>query len=235
MAAHLGLDAGLLIGREDKLIVPQRLALPASRVEIEEAAGLGGEVGIPGEDPAPVLPGADRIRMEPAPDRALTDSRHQSSPPGLRREVGDAPAGERPVLPDGEFTRLRLDLHDDPWGGKPGAVPGGAAPPGPGAVPRRSVSATNSPPPAGCAGTARFRRSRVPGPPAGSSWPGSPGNMATYTLRPVSAMPLPRLGTTQSGRGFCVEPEASPWIRTMPQGSRLGKPIYVSVSMKLCT
>ena len=84
MAAHPSLDARLLIRRNDEVIVPQRLAHRAPGVKIEDAAGLGGEVGIAGEDSSPALPGADRIRMEPVPDGRVADGLHQSNGRGLR-------------------------------------------------------------------------------------------------------------------------------------------------------
>jgi hypothetical protein len=71
------LDAGLLVGRDDELVVAQGLALPASPVKIQDAAGLELEVRVPRKDPAAVLPGADRIFVQPAPHRAVADARHQ--------------------------------------------------------------------------------------------------------------------------------------------------------------
>jgi hypothetical protein len=51
MAAAAGLDAGLLIGRDDELVWLQAPALEAALVQVERHAGLGGEVGSAREDP----------------------------------------------------------------------------------------------------------------------------------------------------------------------------------------
>jgi Xaa-Pro dipeptidase len=55
-------------------------------------------------------------------------------------------------------------------------------------------------------------RLAIPGPQAGSFSPGQPGNMATYTLRPAPAIPLPLSGTTKSGTGYGVASATPPWI-----------------------
>ncbi len=47
----------------------QQLAFPAAAVKLEDAAGLGGELGIAGKDPGAVLPGLDRVLGQPAPYR----------------------------------------------------------------------------------------------------------------------------------------------------------------------
>ena len=60
MNTHTRLDAGLLVGGDDELVLAQRLALPVARIQVQDASGLGLEVGIAREDPAAVLPRADR-------------------------------------------------------------------------------------------------------------------------------------------------------------------------------
>ena len=59
--ARPGLDRGLLIAADDVVAGMQQLAFPAAAVEVEDAAGLGGEVWVAGEDPGAVLPGLDRV------------------------------------------------------------------------------------------------------------------------------------------------------------------------------
>src|SRR5437870_11082935 len=46
------LNRGLLVGAQDVLVGPQRLALEAALVEVEHDAALGAKVGIAREDPA---------------------------------------------------------------------------------------------------------------------------------------------------------------------------------------
>jgi len=59
--ARSGLDRGFLIAAHDVVAGMQQLAFPAACVEVEDPAGLGGEVGVAGEDPGAVLPRLDRI------------------------------------------------------------------------------------------------------------------------------------------------------------------------------
>lgn len=51
-----GLDRGLLVDADHEVHWMQELAFPAAGVEVEDAAGLGREVGAGGKDP-----GADRV------------------------------------------------------------------------------------------------------------------------------------------------------------------------------
>ena len=78
MDAQPRLDAGLLIGRDDELVLAQCLPLPAPLVQVQDAPGLGLEVRVARKDPAAVLPGANRVLVQPTPDRAVTDARHQA-------------------------------------------------------------------------------------------------------------------------------------------------------------
>ena len=63
-----GLNAGLFIGRKDKLILLQRLALPDFLVKIQDATGFDGKLGITWEKPASVTPWSNGIFMQPAPN-----------------------------------------------------------------------------------------------------------------------------------------------------------------------
>ena len=67
------LDGGLLVGRDDEIGLVQGSTLPSAVIEIQDAAGLAGEVGVAREDPAAVLPGADGVVMQPAPDGGFAD------------------------------------------------------------------------------------------------------------------------------------------------------------------
>ena len=77
MDASSGLNTGLFIGRKHELIVLERLVLPDSLVEIQEASSLGAELGIPGKNPTPVKPRSDGVFMKPAPECAIADFGHQ--------------------------------------------------------------------------------------------------------------------------------------------------------------
>jgi hypothetical protein len=63
------LQAGLFVGRQDKLIVLKRLSLPDSFIEIENPAGFFRKARIPRKNPAAVLPRSNGILMEPSPYR----------------------------------------------------------------------------------------------------------------------------------------------------------------------
>jgi hypothetical protein len=92
---HAGLNAGLLVGGEDELVLAQRLAVPAARVQIEDAPGLGLELRIAGKDPAAVLPRADRILVQPAPHRTLANARHHARALGVACDIGHAEPRQR--------------------------------------------------------------------------------------------------------------------------------------------
>jgi hypothetical protein len=66
-------EAGLLIGRNHKLVVFQRLAVPKALLEIQEAARLAGKVGVAGEDPGSMWPGTDGVFVQPSPEGAAAD------------------------------------------------------------------------------------------------------------------------------------------------------------------
>ena len=59
--ARSGLDRGFLVAADDVVAGMQELAFPPAGVEIEDSAGLGGELGVAREDPGAVLPRFDRI------------------------------------------------------------------------------------------------------------------------------------------------------------------------------
>ena len=66
----------------------QRRVVEAAGVEVEDTGRLGAEVGVAGEDPAPVLPGLDRIRTQPAPDRGARDRGDDAGLDGGAGQVG---------------------------------------------------------------------------------------------------------------------------------------------------
>jgi hypothetical protein len=141
MSAGSCLDAGLLVGRNHKLIVLQGLAVPKARVEIQDAARFQGKVRVARENPSSVLPGTNGILVQPSPDRAATDLCDQAGARGVLGQVGGAPPRERKAVGGGQFTSESLHLNDQLWGEKSGAVPDEDAPPDRRGVPRRNVFA----------------------------------------------------------------------------------------------
>ena len=86
------LDAGLLVGREDEIIVAQGLPLPMPFVEIDDSSSLGLQVGITREDPAAMLPWTDGIFVQPAPDGFVADAGDDAGIANLARYVRHAHA-----------------------------------------------------------------------------------------------------------------------------------------------
>jgi len=78
MFAPPGLNAGFLVGGDHELIILQGVAFPLAGIQIQDAAGFFGKVGIAWEDPATVVPGANGVLMQPAPKRAAADGSHQA-------------------------------------------------------------------------------------------------------------------------------------------------------------
>ncbi len=128
MLALTRLNAGFFVGGENELVFPQRTALPTAFVEIQDAGGLFGEVGVAGEDPAAVVPGAQRSRVEPAPEGGAADVGDQTSTQDLAANLGDGEAGERQAGLGGQLTSEGFDGDDElrrktSTAGRPGAAP----------------------------------------------------------------------------------------------------------------
>ncbi len=98
------LDTGLLVGRKHELIAAKGLAVPLPLVEIQDTPRLGGEIRIAREDPTAMLPGADGVFVEPAPDGATRQAGHQSSLAGIAGQFPAAPTRQGAVLAGGKFT-----------------------------------------------------------------------------------------------------------------------------------
>ena len=91
MAARSSLNAGLFIGRQDKL----GLSLPEALVKVKQAPCFESKVGIARKDPTAVLPRANGIFVEPTPDGALTDAGHQTGATHVMGDIGYAQSRER--------------------------------------------------------------------------------------------------------------------------------------------
>ncbi len=128
MQAGSGLETGLLVGGEDEVVVAERDALPRAVVQVEDAASPVGKIGVAGEDPATVLPSADGVLVEPAPDGAAADRGDEAAGAGFAPEVAHAPAGEGKAAVDGELAGEGTHLDDDLRAGKPGGDRGVGVP-----------------------------------------------------------------------------------------------------------
>ena len=124
MDAQPRLDAGLLVGRDDVLILAQRLPLPAPLVQIQDAPGLGLEVQIARKDPAAVLPRPDGVFVQPTPDRAVADARHQARALSVSRHIGHAESRQWQAEVGPQLARERFDLNRELLGERPEGDPG---------------------------------------------------------------------------------------------------------------
>ena len=142
MGAYAGLDAGLLVSGDDKLVLAQRLPLPAARIQVQDAPGFCLEVRIARKYPAAMLPWTDRVLVQPPPDRATTDAGYQPRVLGIAHHIGYAQSGQRHTQGRRKFAGKRLDLNGELWGKRPGGVPGGLVLRVPLTASRRSACAT---------------------------------------------------------------------------------------------
>jgi len=92
MFAPPGLNAGFFICGDNELIILQRLPFPCAGIQVQNATGFVGKVGIAREDPTAVIPGPNGILMQPAPQRAAADGRHQARLTSLSRQIRRTPA-----------------------------------------------------------------------------------------------------------------------------------------------
>jgi hypothetical protein len=130
VSASAGLNAGLLVGADDEIVPPQWPPLPDAFVEVEDSAGLVGEEGVPGEDPAAMRPGADCVLGKPAPDGGFPDRGHQPAADRLPPDLAHAEAREGEAQLAGQLTGEGLYGDDDTGGERHPASPAGGVPPG---------------------------------------------------------------------------------------------------------
>ena len=138
------LDAGLLVGTDHIVVRAKGLPLPCPFVEIENTARLVGEVGVSGKDPAAMVPRADGVFGEPAPDGRLTNRSGQTTANDLSFDLGHAETGEgKPALAR-EFTGEGLYGDNGSGGKRHPAGPAVGVPPSRQSPARRSACATCS-------------------------------------------------------------------------------------------
>ena len=70
-----------------------------------------------------MLPGTNRIFMQPAPQRTVADACDQARLTNISRQLGYSPPSQRQVVLRGQFAGQRLNLYDQFWGGKTGGDP----------------------------------------------------------------------------------------------------------------
>jgi hypothetical protein len=140
--AASGLDAGLLVGADYEIGCSQRTTLPHPLVEIEDSAGLAGEIRVPREDPAAMMPRADGVLREPAPNGRFSNRRHQSPADRRLLDIGHAEPGERETKLLRELTSEGFYGDDDAGGKRRAAYLGAPALRARPGLVRRSVYAT---------------------------------------------------------------------------------------------
>src|ERR1039457_3026619 len=68
-----------------------------------------------------MLPGTNRILVQPAPQGAVADRRDQAVVASISRQLRHAPTSQRLLALERQFAGQGLNLHDQLWGGeKPG-------------------------------------------------------------------------------------------------------------------
>src|SRR6266545_6047450 len=113
MAAAARLDAGLLIGADDVLVLTQGLAIDDALVQIQHSGGLGPKRRVTREDPGVVAPRPDGILGQPAAQRRGRHVIDQPAGDDRLAQLGKAPPAERGATGGGQLAGDRLDLSHD--------------------------------------------------------------------------------------------------------------------------
>jgi len=142
MTTATRLDAGFLIGRQNKLIIPKGMPIPYPFIEIQDSPGFLGKLRISGKYPGTIPPGTNGILMKPSPYGAVTDRGCESRSSNLPAQIGNTPSRKRYLMDRGQFTGQRLNLNDNLRGGKSGGDPDVSVPQVQGGVLQRNVFAT---------------------------------------------------------------------------------------------
>src|SRR5664279_5028258 len=119
--------SSLLVAGDHVVVGTEWLALPGAGVQVKDAFGLYGEVGIADRDPGPVLPGLDRVVGEDAPHGRRRDRVGDPGGGDFKGEVQAGPRGQRHAVLCGQFAGQRYDLGplhlgEQPRATRPGQV-----------------------------------------------------------------------------------------------------------------
>jgi len=202
MLASPCLNTSFLIGGNDELIAPEGFTVPLALVEIENARGFEGEVGIAWEHPTSKLPGPDSILVQPTPQGAAADTCDQARLTDLSNQVASAPPGQRDAINGWQFACQRFNLNDEFWGKKFAVGRDESAPPNQRAAPQRTVFATSRPLRGDCADRRQSDRCSVLQQRAKSSLRGRLENTVTYICLRASQVRAVRWQTNGSHMGF---------------------------------
>lgn len=174
------------VGGDYELVGSKRSAAPSTFVEIENATGFEGEVRITREHPTTVLPGTDRILVQPPPKSASADIGDQTSLTDVLDQVVATPVREWKAVCSGQLTGQGFNLNDEFWGEKSEVVPDEGARPARRDALQRIAFATWRPLHGGCKDERLFHRYSSLRRRAGSSWRAVPENTVTYIWQRVS-------------------------------------------------
>ena len=121
MLAATGLNTAFFVCRDDKLARLEGASLPDAIIQVEDASGLGCEIGIAWEDPTAMSPRTESIGAEPAPQSRPADLRYQALGDHFTPNLGKRKSRQRQLQAMWKFTSESFNLDDDA-GGKTGRV-----------------------------------------------------------------------------------------------------------------
>src|SRR5208283_1495917 len=198
------LDAGLLVGGDYIVVLPERHTHPFALIQIQDRPCLVGKLRITRENPATILPGLDGIRAQPSPDGDPTDTGDNSTFHNIPFNFFTAKARQRYAQFRGEFTSQRFNCHHDS-GGKieQGARVWIGRTTQPGAF-RKTVCATCSRFASANRAWRQFRHWRSLSRPGALFWHGLQKSTAPYTSAPLPQVSSSRSVLTQSSTCFSL-------------------------------
>ncbi len=205
------LNTRLFIGRDHKIVRPQRKSFPYPLVEVQDPAGFLLKLRITGKDPAPVLPRLDGILSKPSPDCGTAHLSHDASLNSCSCNFAGAPSRQGNAAFGGQLTRQSLYLNDDVRGENRTAVLVWIDPPALSAVHRKTVSSTYSQSAVAGPASALSHHFSYPEQPSGSPWPGSPYNKVTYISGQFFQARRAQQRTAQWGTDFSLASNPPRW------------------------
>src|SRR3982751_235230 len=209
MTAVAGLNRGLLVSRDDEVVISQGLAFPLAGGRVQHTTGLGLEIRIAGKDPRTVAPRTDGVGGEPSPNRGAGDLGDEAAVKHLSTDIWDVEPRQRQAEPLRKLACNRLDFDDDLRGGKLGDAHAVAAPQARRVALRRIACATSTRSLGGNPGAQQSHRCRTLGRQGGRPWLESHLFTAAYNDAPAAlGQRVPRQ-STRSYRDFFSAPARS--------------------------